>query len=108
LTLKQHFDLDEDIYVQAPKGSNIKPNECVKLDKALYGLVQAAHQFYIKFAKVLVDVGFTASYDDPCLIHQNNQSGKIVKLTTTTNKQSTGNGGNSGSGSKVTTCNKQY
>jgi hypothetical protein len=40
--------------MNAPKGTNLKPWECVKLDKELYGLVQAAWRFYIKFAKVLI------------------------------------------------------
>jgi hypothetical protein len=45
-----HGDLDEDIYMTAPKGTNIPAHQCVHLDKALYGLVQVARQFYIKFA----------------------------------------------------------
>jgi Reverse transcriptase (RNA-dependent DNA polymerase) len=42
-----HGELDEEIYMQAPKGITISKNQCVKLDKALYGLVQAARQFYM-------------------------------------------------------------
>jgi Reverse transcriptase (RNA-dependent DNA polymerase) len=37
-----HGDLNESIYMLPPKGTNIGPNQCVHLDKALYGLVQAA------------------------------------------------------------------
>lgn len=48
-----HGDLDEMIYMEAPKGTGIRPFECVQLDKAVYGIVQAARQFYIKFAQIM-------------------------------------------------------
>jgi Reverse transcriptase (RNA-dependent DNA polymerase) len=64
-----HNDLKETIYMQAPKGTDIPKDSCVKLNKALYGLVQAARQFYLKLSGVLKDLGFTISYADPCLFH---------------------------------------
>jgi hypothetical protein len=57
-----HGDLSESIYMLAPKGTNMKPNECVHLDKALYGLVQAAQQFYVKFASILKELDSIVSY----------------------------------------------
>jgi Reverse transcriptase (RNA-dependent DNA polymerase) len=48
-----HGELKESIYMLAPKGTNLKPRECVHLDKALYGLVQAARHVYVKFASIL-------------------------------------------------------
>jgi hypothetical protein len=47
-----HGDLDKDSFMLAPKGTNIAKHQCVTLTKALYGLVQAAQQFYLKFSKV--------------------------------------------------------
>ena len=40
---------------------------CVKLEKAIYGLVQAARQWWKKFKQVLKDIGYTSSLADPCL-----------------------------------------
>jgi hypothetical protein len=49
----------------ATKGTHMKPFQCVKLDKALYGLVQAARQFYLKFAQIMGEMGFIKSCADP-------------------------------------------
>jgi Reverse transcriptase (RNA-dependent DNA polymerase) len=75
-----HGELNESIYMMAPKGTNLKNHECVHLDKALYGLVQAARQFYIKFANVLKQLNFTISYADPCLFYRNDRHGKIIMV----------------------------
>ena len=75
-----HGELNESIYMLAPKGTEIKSWECVHLDKALYGLVQAARQFYMKFASVLKQLGFTVSYADPCLFYRNNKYGMIIMV----------------------------
>jgi hypothetical protein len=75
-----HGDLSEEIYMHAPKGANLKSDECVKLDKALYGLVQAARQFYLKFAKVLEKIGFEQSYAEPCLFFRNTKNGKVIMI----------------------------
>jgi Reverse transcriptase (RNA-dependent DNA polymerase) len=40
-----HGELDEEIYMDSPKGLPNANNKCVKLKKALYGLVQSARQF---------------------------------------------------------------
>jgi hypothetical protein len=39
-------NLKEDIFMTSPKGTNLKSTQCVKLDKALNGLVKAARQFF--------------------------------------------------------------
>ena len=57
-------DLDEEIYMEAPDGFERffafnRELECLILDKAIYGLVQAARQFYKKLKNVLVQkLGF--------------------------------------------------
>jgi hypothetical protein len=75
-----HGDLQEEIYMQTPKGLQAHPDECVQLDKALYGLVQAARQFYLKFAKILLQLGFEQSYADPCLFYRNTKNGTIYMI----------------------------
>jgi Reverse transcriptase (RNA-dependent DNA polymerase) len=75
-----HGELEETIFMQAPKGTQLKPFQCVQLDRALYGLVQAAQQFYIKFAKIMGDMGFTKSYADPCLFTRKTKLGLICMV----------------------------
>jgi Reverse transcriptase (RNA-dependent DNA polymerase) len=75
-----HGDLKKTIYMQAPKGTDIPKDLCIKRNKALYGLVQAARKFYLKFSRVLHYLGFTISYADPCLFHQVNQYGRIIMI----------------------------
>jgi Reverse transcriptase (RNA-dependent DNA polymerase) len=45
---------------------------CCKLKKAIYGLVQAAHQWRKKFKEVLLQMGYKPSLADPCLFYQDN------------------------------------
>ena len=39
----------------------------VKLNKALYGLVQAARQWWKKFKEIMLSLNFKPSTADPCL-----------------------------------------
>jgi hypothetical protein len=48
------------------------------LRQSIVCLVQAARQFYIKFANVLKDLQFTVSYADPCLFYRDDKYGKII------------------------------
>ena len=68
-------DLDEEIYIKLPKGLSelieVPKDHFGKLNKAIYGLVQAARQFYAKMAEFLVSLGFTKSKTDPCLFKTN-------------------------------------
>jgi hypothetical protein len=70
-----HGESQEDIYMTTPKGINIPKTQCVKLNKALYGLVQAARYFYFKFSKILNELGFTSSYAYPYLFFRTNNDG---------------------------------
>ena len=71
-------DLDEEIwmvipdgysdYVKEKHGINIdRSTHCLKLEKALYGLVQAARQWWKKFKEVMKEINYTPSPVDPCL-----------------------------------------
>lgn len=63
-----HGDLEEDIYMNCPEGMDSTEQECLHLLKSIYGLVQAARQWWKKFVKVLKDIGFKGGYSDPCLM----------------------------------------
>jgi len=60
-------ELDEEIYMECPPGLGALPDECLRLWKCIYGLVQAARQFYKYWASIMVKLGFRISAADPCL-----------------------------------------
>jgi hypothetical protein len=70
-------ELEEEIYMDFPDGYENYLNErgcnftsgeyCVILKKALYGLVQAARQWWKKITEILQQIGFNPSPADPCL-----------------------------------------
>ena len=70
-------ELEEDIYMENPPGLGNSADECVKLEKAIYGLVQAARQYYKFFVKVLTEIGFELSKADPCLLVRRNDKGTV-------------------------------
>ena len=70
-------ELDEDIYMENPPGLGNSPDECVKLEKAIYGLVQAARKYYKFFVKILTGIGFELSKADPCLLVRRNKNGTV-------------------------------
>jgi Reverse transcriptase (RNA-dependent DNA polymerase) len=51
-------DLDEKIYMEYPNGMEHEEGECLILLKALYGLVQAVRQFFLKFCDIMKKIGF--------------------------------------------------
>jgi hypothetical protein len=61
-----HGDLDEEIYMEVPKGLEIEQNKKLMLKKTIYGLVQSARKLYEKLINVLKVIGFYASKSDPC------------------------------------------
>jgi Reverse transcriptase (RNA-dependent DNA polymerase) len=60
-------NLDEIIYMECPNGIVCEADEVVRLNKSMYGLVQAARQFFLKFKSILISVGFTQCKAEPCL-----------------------------------------
>ena len=68
-------NLEEEIYKKIPDGyekytsKKIKKSDCLILDKAIYGLVQAAWQFFKKMIEVLEKkMNFVWSMNDQCLL----------------------------------------
>ena len=84
-------DLDEEIYMEMPAGYEkyLKENGkgdfdpkiwCVALHKSIYGLVQAARQWWKKFKEALEKQGFKPSAADPCLFIRKGPDGLIFIL----------------------------
>ena len=71
-------ELEEELWMEIPEGytrylmekhkRSLDPKtHCLLLTKAIYGLVQAARQWWKKFSEVLHKLGYHASRADPCL-----------------------------------------
>ena len=76
-------DLEEEIYMETAEGykefgGTIEDDECFLLIRSIYGLVQAARQFWKKFVKSLEEKGFETSQADPCLLYRKNQNGTCI------------------------------
>ena len=50
-----------------------KDNEALKLERAIYGLVQSARQFFKIIHDALIQANFKASEADPCLVYKDDQ-----------------------------------
>lgn len=60
-----HGDLDKEVYMQLPPGSStISPGKICHLRKSLYGLCQAARNWFAKLAGALKSFRFVQSYAD--------------------------------------------
>jgi len=66
-------DLNEDIYIKAPKGHPMYNHGYLKLNKALYGLKQAGHEWNETLNNTLVKMNFRRLTSEPCIyIKENN------------------------------------
>jgi hypothetical protein len=72
-------ELEEEVYMECPEGLEgaNKAEECLRLNKSIYGLVQSARQWWKKFVKFLREIGFEGGYADPCLFTRKDEKGII-------------------------------
>ena len=78
-------DLDHEIFMKIPEGDkeciqNYDENKALKLDKAIYGLVQAARQFWKKLTTKIKEAGFEPSIVDPCLFQCKHDRGLQILI----------------------------
>ena len=71
-------ELEHEIYMAIPKGytqciEQCNDHEALKLEKVIYGLVQAARQFFKKIHDALLQANFKPSEADPCLVYNDDQ-----------------------------------
>ena len=73
-------ELEHEIYIAIPEGyaecvEQCEENKALKLEKAVYGLVQGAIQFFKKICNslLLLQANFKASEADPCLVYKEDQ-----------------------------------
>ena len=84
-------DLDEEIWMEFPEGYERYLEQihqvytdpaiqCVRLKRALYGLVQAARQWWKKFREKMLALNFKASEADPCLFIRTNPNNEVISF----------------------------
>lgn len=62
-----HGDLKEIIFMEQPPGLSAGENRVLQLQRSLYGLKQASHNWNEKFTKFLVNFNFLTSENDKCV-----------------------------------------
>lgn len=76
-----HGDLDENVFMKIPQGFAKKGETIVyKLKKSLYGLRQASRNWYYKFTRALLDIGFQQSKADHSLFTYKMESSYVCAL----------------------------
>ena len=78
-------DLEEEIFMRIPEGMDLftgksyEADEALLLQQAMYGLVQAARQFFKKLRDTMVNyMGFTKCLSDQCLLVKNDEFGTVI------------------------------
>ena len=70
-------ELEEEIYMECPEGLTKMENDCLILQKTIYGLVQAARQYWKKFTTTLKQLKFEGGNADPCLFYRKTENGIV-------------------------------
>ena len=69
---------EEELYMECPQGmTNVKKDDCIVLNKYIYGFVQAAHQYYKKAVEILKSSGLVGGSIDPCLYVKKSTKGVV-------------------------------
>lgn len=63
-------EIDEELYIETPKGVKLSNNKALKLQKGLYGLKQAPRVWNNKFKQTVEKIGFRATISDPCVFYE--------------------------------------
>ena len=77
-------DLEHEIYMKIPEGydevinQRVDKEDSLILQKAIYGLVQAARQFWKKIVENMQEGGFQLSKADPCMLYREDQRGSCI------------------------------
>ena len=77
-------DLEHEIYMKIPEGfdevinQEVDKEDCLILQKAIYGLVQAARQFWKKIVNKMQEGSFKLSEADPCMLYKEYEKGVCI------------------------------
>ena len=76
-------DLEHEIYMKIPEGydevinKDVDEEDCLILQKAIYGLVQAARQFWKKIVDKMQEGELKLSEADPCMLYEEDEKGFV-------------------------------
>jgi hypothetical protein len=73
--------LQENVYVRAPKGLAVPEGHVLKLLKAIYGMPQAGREFWKLLRSIKVKLGFTQSEHAHCFFYRRTDAGFIILMT---------------------------
>ena len=74
-------DLEHEFYMNISEGydevisKDVDKEDCLILQKAIYGLVQATRQFWKKIMDKMQGGGFQLSEADPCILYKEHEKG---------------------------------
>ena len=77
-------DLEHEFYMKIPEGydevinQDVDKEDCLILQKAIYGLVQAERQFWKKIVDKMQQRGFKLSEADPCMLYIEDEKGVCI------------------------------
>ncbi|CAN0470727.1 unnamed protein product, partial [Ascophyllum nodosum] len=71
-------DVTEELYVELPDGYRDSPNQVGRLQKAMYGLMQAGLLWSKTFGGELIAKGFERSQADPCVFRRKHVEKVVV------------------------------
>ena len=74
-------DIDfDDIYISQPPGFASDPTLCCHLNKAIYGLKQAAHRWHATIVSFMTSQGLVQGVMDPCVFVRRNRTSTLIIL----------------------------
>jgi len=73
-------ELNEDIYIEAPREHPLYNKGYLKLNKALYGLKQAGKEWNETLNNTLIKMIFRRLVSEPCIYIKENNSKKIIRI----------------------------
>ena len=77
-------ELEHEIYMKIPEGyddminNDVDKEDCLILQKVVYGLVQAAREFWKKIVDKMQEGGFQLSEADPCMLYKEDERGICI------------------------------
>ena len=77
-------DLEHEIYMKISGGYDevinpgVDKEDCLNLQKAIYGLVQAARPFWKKIVDKMQEGGYKLSEGDPCMLYKEDEKGVCI------------------------------
>ena len=77
-------DLEHEIYMKIPeqygevRSKDVNKEDCFILQNGIYGLVEAARQFWKKIVDKMQGGGFKLSEADPCMLYKENEKGVCI------------------------------